>query len=137
MIAEFTIDRSIWLRSEYTKSLKGTLGEFVAGQPTGSYLLREADRKRCCLGIYLQACGVPDEALEGVASPGYLYRHRSDDVRKMLPSWLIGNINSIDVNSPDAAALMEVNDDDTTDDDTKEDFIIQKFSEHGVKVVFV
>lgn len=45
------IDRSIWLRGE---------GE------DESRLLRVADGKMCCVGIYLAACGVPSSQLEEV-----------------------------------------------------------------------
>lgn len=43
----FTIDRSVWLR----------------GERLSSTLLRSCDGKRCCVGIYLAALGVPDEDL--------------------------------------------------------------------------
>ena len=46
----FTLPRSIWARGE--GSIK-------------SYLLRAADGKMCCVGVYLEACGVSRESLKG------------------------------------------------------------------------
>lgn len=134
-VKSFTIDRSIWLRA---------LPPVPPGQPiddikaTGSYLLREIDRKRCCLGIYLQACGVPDVVMEGIASPGYLFRERSE-ARPLMPEWLVDRDWDLGEggNSFVATALMEINDDDTIDDAAKEAFIIRTFAGEGVEVTFV
>ena len=45
-----TIDRAVWYRGQ---------------GPEESKLLRSEDGRRCCIGLYLQACGVPDNALRG------------------------------------------------------------------------
>ena len=52
-VTAFKIDRAIWLRGEGHER---------------SALLRVRDGKRCCdsVGIYLSACGVPDENLQDV-----------------------------------------------------------------------
>lgn len=47
---KLVIDRKVWLRGE-----------------RASYLLRRHDRKMCCVGIYLKACGVPEEKFKGLA----------------------------------------------------------------------
>lgn len=121
MITEFTIDRKVWLR----------------GEPGCSYLLREIDGKRCCIGIFLSACGVPDELLEGQGSPGGLMRSHPDLVAT-VPDWLFETRYDYDYgNSPRAQSLMGVNDDNSTPDWNKELFITEMFAEHGVKVVFL
>lgn len=51
---EFVIDRSKWLRGE---------------GPAESYLLRASDGRMCCLGIYLEACGVSPTDLRSKKSP--------------------------------------------------------------------
>lgn len=51
---KLVIDRRVWLRGE-------------GGE--GSYLLRESDGKRCCLGIYLKSLGVSDELLANQEYP--------------------------------------------------------------------
>lgn len=47
-VTSFVIKRSEWLRGEGA---------------TESRLLRSTDGKRCCVGIYARALGVPDEAV--------------------------------------------------------------------------
>ena len=50
-----------------------------------SFLLRKADGKRCCLGIYLQDnCGVSPDLLQGQSSPQQL----PGDIIEKLPAWL-------------------------------------------------
>lgn len=84
-VKELVIDRKIWLRAKREDAKKWKLGD-----ATGSYLLREQDGKRCCLGIYLAACGVPDVLLEAVASPGGLVRIHviEQSIRDLIPTWL-------------------------------------------------
>lgn len=128
MINEFTIDRSMWLRGR---------------EPGGSYLLREIDGKRCCLGFYLEACGVPDDQLRGYAAPGSVYRNRAE-YRDLVPKWLIGppwhrlSDDPADaVNSITAQYLMEVNDATDSTDAEREALIAKTFADHGVEVHFV
>ena len=52
---KLTIDRNVWLRGE---------GNGV------SFLLREVDRKMCCVGIYLKACGILENECEVSRVPG-------------------------------------------------------------------
>lgn len=122
MITHLTIDRKVWLR----------------GQPGRSYLLREFDQKRCCLGIYLNACGIEDKFLEGQGSPGNMLR-MIPELNGRIPGWLVGTTRLDDDygNSVDAVSLMEVNDDSGTPDTDRERFIIEKFAENGVTVEFV
>lgn len=126
-VKEFTIDRKVWLRAN-EEDRRGY----------GSYLLREIDQKRCCLGIYLSACGVPDKFLEGVGSPGLLHR-QVPEVRDLIPRWLICDDPALSEggNSMSCSSMMEANDDDTTGDIEKESFLTERFAEQGVRVVFV
>lgn len=66
-IRQFTIDRRVWLRGE---------------GPVSSYLLRKEDQKMCCVGMYLQACGVSRRMLEN--------RHAASQIPKKYASvaWL-------------------------------------------------
>lgn len=99
------IDRSIWLRGEGGNN---------------SYLLREEDGKKCCLGIYLGACGTPDELLSGHVGTGQI----------VLPEeakWL----------DQGADAFMIVNDDPHTPASTRERGIEALFASHGIQVTFV
>lgn len=64
-----TIDRSIWLRGE-----------------ENSMLYRQNDNKQCCIGIYLESCGMSKEDLMGVMTAGSL-----EDFERTLPEeakWL-------------------------------------------------
>jgi hypothetical protein len=130
---EFTIDRKVWLRALPRVPKDMPIDDIKA---TGSYLLREIDQKRCCLGIYLQACGVKDEDLQQVGSPGYMCRNKPH-VRPLVPNWLIGSEDAVDRNSILSVSLMEFNDDDTCSDAKKESFIIETFAGQGIKVTFV
>lgn len=51
---KFTIDTKKWIYTD-----KDLLG--------GSFLVRQADKKMCCLGFYGLACGIPIESLLGEA----------------------------------------------------------------------
>jgi hypothetical protein len=107
---EFVIRRSVWLRGE---------------GPMNSMLLRPSDGKQCCVGIYLSACGVPNEALE----------HRPNatsvtTVKDLIPTWLL--VSSITVNW-----LYRRNDAPYLHDGDREAGIQHLFAEAGVKVTFV
>jgi len=101
------IDRRKWLRGEYP-----------------SRLLRVSSRKQCCVGIYLSALGVPDEAL--------LDRCYADSCGVgPLPEearWLLGH-------SADAHALY-VRNDDAMAEETREIAIAAIFAKHGIEVTF-
>lgn len=126
------IDRAVWLRGEG----KGK-----------SFLLRQEDGKRCCLGIYLAALGVSDELLEHVGSP-------ARGLQLSLPAeagWLIEaeayGFRFPHENSAVACDLMHMNDApehgylridglDLTEA-RREEFVAARFKEHGVEVEFV
>ena len=105
-VKKFTIDRAVWLRGEGNRASK---------------LLREADGKMCCVGMYLRACGVPDAKLRGKSEACYVH---DDDI---VPDWTKNN----------AGLLYEANDDPHTDPATREAKIVNMFAEAGVAVEFV
>lgn len=149
---QLVIDRSIWFRGE--------------GDAPGGGALLCHDGRRCCIGIYLAACGLPDAILYGRALPEEVaYRHA-------LPAeaaWLLdadsttndstatldlvrvndfprGTANSIDEGSlRDEAKGKATPDEDWGDvdmrigitEDARERLIAGIFAEHGVDVTFV
>jgi len=118
MVRDFVIDRSTWER--------GT---------GGAQLLRESDRRlQCCIGLYLTACGMPDDALLDQAQP--------EDVGDEIPegaAWLIRESLASDgwADSCAAGQLIEVNDDPKIEDKEREVYIADVFDQHGIRVSFV
>ena len=105
------IDRRVWLRGE-----------------SMSALLRVSTQTRCCVGIYLSALGVPDEALAGNPT--------AYEVNKFIPEsaeWLLGERCE---NSDDANDLYGNNDYRSLDPATREQMIAAIFARHGVEVEF-
>lgn len=114
-IKELVISRSIWLR----------------GGPEGeSKLLRTTDNKMCCLGIYLEACGIAKDQLEDVETPANM------DPGQEIPVWLLEDDLDPDDSSPVARELMMVNDDSNVSEEKREDFIASEFEKQGIKVTF-
>ena len=115
---KFEIDRSRWLRGGYP-----------------SFLLRRKDRKMCCIGLYLEACGVEEERLVDIADPM--------GVMGLLPveaHWLRQGEqeDKTPLDSYAASALMWVNDQmNTITEAEREEAIRARFSSHGVEVTFV
>ena len=63
-VKSFTIDRATWLHGEGADN---------------SYLLRPTDGKMCCLGHYLKAVGIEEEAITSVDTPcQYLIKDNDD-----------------------------------------------------------
>jgi hypothetical protein len=113
---KLTIDRNTWLRGE---------GSVV------SRLLRKDDGKKCCLGFYMNACGVSDSEIEEVRLPSDL-----DDIPNEA-AWLVekSNIKNLNVPSPIAFDLMQYND--ASSQFGREEEITKIFKEAGVEVEFV
>lgn len=121
-VTEFTIKRSKWLR----------------GEKDDSALLRERDRKQCCLGIYLEACGAPLELMNGVPTP-------SDLADCDVPEWLVREESDFDwdaepvtrtVDSDLTDRLVAVNDSPDLADPDREAAIAARFQEVGITVRF-
>jgi hypothetical protein len=114
-VKSFTIDRATWLHGEGSDD---------------SYLLRPADGKMCCLGHYLKAVGIEEEAITSVDTPSNL----PVEVLNEIPSWLLHE-NRIHVSS-ECQYLMKDNDDTTDSRNEKEANIIAGFKEVGIDVSF-
>lgn len=104
------IDRKIWLRGD-----------------DASYLLRPSDGKMCCLGIYLEACGINKNAMNGVNVPSSL--------GFILPEEAARWMN--EMGCVDATMAMNVNDNVGIDDVIREQRIAEIFARHDVEVEFV
>lgn len=102
------IDRKIWLRGE---------------GPTHSSLLRSRDKRQCCIGIYLSACGVPPCQLLDRGEP--------------YPGSLPDEADWLGMRDENALPLFRLNDDEKFDDVYREEKIRDEFIKHGVEVTFV
>lgn len=111
-VTEFTIKRSEWLRGE---------GNSV------SRLLRSTDLKRCCVGIYARACGIPDPAIIDMGWPNVGSERINGGFRWRVPEthWL-AQLNN----------LAGVNDDEGSSSGARESTIAAIFAKHGITVTF-
>lgn len=117
-VRSFTIDRFRWLHGEGSDK---------------SYLFRPEDKKQCCLGFYLEACGLKRADLRHQL-PSDCSGPRSD----LVPVWLLGRrAFSGRIDSPQSSQLMRVNDSESWTDEERETRIIEIFKRKGVKVKFV
>lgn len=116
---QLTIDRAVWLRGA------------DAEDGRNSFLLRPSDGKRCCVGIYLSALGVPDELLSGESEDGGVVVPCEDDeyetrLHDLVPSWLA-----------DECFVYRINDDSKLSESEREVAIAERFAENGVDITFV
>lgn len=95
------------------------------GAMPGSLLHRPQDGKLCCIGHYLSACGVALEALSEKETPGDLSMYVIPEEAK----WLADRDG---MSSQPALDLMQEN-----DTHARQDWIADKFLEHGVEVEFI
>lgn len=94
-----------------------------------SRLLREDDKKMCCLGIDLLAQGVPTGMLLSQYSPQCIGSQVPEQRQ-----WLLGESG---FNSELAGTLMETNDDANIDDSTRKKKIKELYAKQGVTVTFI
>ena len=121
---KLTISRSIWLR--------GT---------EDSYLLHPENGQRCCVGIYLEALGMPDDTLRSQASAAALTQQREVNNRTVtdltpLPKsarWLVTQHGS---HTEAASDLYETNDYPGSDESDREAEIARLFAQQGIAVEF-
>ena|SRR3990167_304742 len=117
MLTHLVIRRSEWLR----------------GEPLKSCLLR-GDGKRCCVGIYLAALGVPDRVLRprgGRATARSVFLEDPDWFPESA-SWLVHDW----LDSQVAHELYAVNDSTTIDKHEIEANIAALFASQGITVEF-
>jgi hypothetical protein len=128
-LKKLKISRSIWLRGEGANK---------------SFLLRSSDGKKCCLGIYLSALGVPDEKFLGIANPCFV----EQDILPAEANWIICKMeNGQRINSELARPLMINNDAIVQENGTglkgvgseqeREELIAKGFFQAGIEVEFV
>jgi len=128
---QFTVKRSEWYRGQGY---------------TGSRLLREQDRKRCCLGFLGRACGIGDNEMLDVTNP---WGTKGDpgqsgtwhpglflaDVLRHFPDIDLPLTNTM----PDimATLFVVVNDSPDLDGVTREETLTRLFRHIGIEVEFV
>lgn len=111
---QLVIDRSRWLRGEGASA---------------SRLLRPCDGKMCCLGFYLESCGLTPEVMLDEETPFNV----REKIEGSGAEWLLNGIS----HSGSGMALMIANDNMGKTDVSREGYIKQMFEEHGVDVTFV
>lgn len=123
------IDRAIWDR----------------GSAQGAHLLTvdNGERKQCCVGIYLTACGLSDAALDWNGSVSDLDDLDIDSV----PGWLWREVDAEDEDSGSnyvrredtnlASSLYAINDDSGLPEIERERQVAEKFAQNGINVTFV
>lgn len=122
------ISRKVWLRGQ--DAWEHSLAD---DEPVNeSTLRREHDGKMCCLGIYLHACGVPEDDLEGLHDPSEVHYILPEEAR-----WLVRLDGAPPMSSDVADEMMLVNDAPAMDDDAREAGIAAHFLAHGIQVEFV
>ena len=119
-VTHFVIDRNIWLRGD---------GGYE------SYLLRSSDGKQCCLGIYLEACGISRGRLNNSCDPSCLVDEWSD-----VPDWMSEIYAGTLAKRRQAEAvnaLIKANDDESLTQDELERQIACGFAKQGITVDFI
>ena len=110
-------------------------GRWYRGRgPELSRLLRPTDTLMCCLGIYLESCGVPEELLSGAPYP------TGSALRQAIPEharWLLEPEPPDDDKMSDRTLLATTNDAEHVSDRERERIIRRTFAKHGVEVSFV
>jgi hypothetical protein len=119
--------------------------EWLRGDNMHSCLLRERDSKRCCLGIYGRALGIPDRFMleevepvrwEADSRDGDEFNAGRNEAGQLWPSWLCLPAG-FRASRTDEQRIIEVNDDPDLDEPERETAIASIFARHGVEVAFV
>jgi hypothetical protein len=134
---ELIIKRSEWIRGEEARR---------------SYLYREHDHKRCCLGFLAEQCGINSRLLLNKRAPSNLYATAGLTFPPAM-QFLLSEDRSTD--SPVANALMVINDTpvarvanvneydslhidfEVTSEEQREAKITTMLAQHGITVRFV
>lgn len=119
-VTAFVIKRSEWLRGE------GTIP---------SRLLRIKDNKRCCVGIYARALGVPDAQLRDVGWPVHLSRYSPTQMCWTLAPedeayWLVAPERGIQERT------LSMTNDKAAEESGRECRIAAIFAKHDITVTF-
>lgn len=116
----FIISRALWLHGEGHRE---------------SLLLRGRDNKQCCLGIYLEHCGVAKEKLLHITEPSGLFQKIGNEYPDQA-KWLLKKGQEVVVNSNVTYDLALVNDSSLYEEEEREKEITQLFFEHAIDVTF-
>ncbi len=122
------IDRKIWLHG------KKQIDQTCDTPSKASALYRSLDKKMCCIGIYLNQCGIPKKILLDKSDAICIL-----DVGYPLPkqaAWLVDtqghSSEEYHNNSIDSGRLMTIN-----DASANENTIKKLFAKHDVEVEFI
>ncbi len=110
----FTVDRSRWLRGETARN---------------SFLQRESDGKRCCLGFLALAAGVPEDAIIGKGGPCTLDLPQHKDQ--------VADLFRTPERYDSLGELMTVNDREDISDTQREAELTTLFQSAEIEVTFV
>jgi hypothetical protein len=113
-IKQLVIDRQKWLKGE---------------SPDQSKLLRESDRKMCCLGFYLLSCGKVEAELLDIGEPMNLPEIPEE------AQWLLKE--DARCNSSTCIHLMQINDSKYTTEQQRELGIRDLFRSQNIEVTFI
>ena len=122
-VTRFVIDRKIWARGLHPRQKANTL--------------HGLNRKMCCLGVYLHACGVPKKSMTLLATPRDLPLRDIDIPR--TAQWLLSKQLTTHSNGPANSrttnALVRANDG-HMNERAREAAVRRLFAKHGIKVTF-
>lgn len=125
---KLVIDRSKWARAYINGPSLLKQRERAKGGNAGAH-----QGAQCCVGIFLSACGVPDDALEGVGVAENVHHPLPKEARWLTTTHGVGYGKRSDV----AQALYTANDDAKISEETRELIIKETFKKQGVEVEFV
>ncbi len=122
-VSKFVIDRSIWMRGD------------------GNGKLLDSKGQRCCVGIYLKACGISDTKMLAIGTANSLvFRYRDTRPGEHVPKWLLKSVPAISSDavtaSEDAEKLYSVNDSIGFSEEKREQEVKEHFAKNGIKVSF-
>ncbi len=119
---KLVIDRATWLRGEGSED---------------SYLYRQSDEKKCCIGFYCLVVGLDIQRISGYQLPEYLFTGKDNaDVAK-LDRLLERKDTGAIVDSEICGKLVSANDSERISDLERELKIAELFAQIDVEVEFV
>lgn len=116
-ITELTIYEDDWLR----------------GKGSGNSALFTGAGTQCCLGQYLEACGVPRQEMLNIGTVAGFFD--KTQLPKFL-AWLTERSTTYHFNSAEGVNLMTANDDIELTEEERKPVVAAAFGAHGVHVTF-
>lgn len=130
-VKAFTVDRSTWINGQMKQIYEN------AGLDRPNSMLLNDQGQMCCLGFYAQACGIPRNKLDGVASPESVNIGVEVALKRFGPIVESGAGWSGFMNSELASDLMAANDKGAVSPKRREQRIARLFKKGGIKVKFI